>query len=153
MKPSADQKVRIAAIDVRGSGNDGPGIRSIVFFQGCDRAVKCPGCHNPSSHAMDGGKLMCVGDVVARLEVSPLRRVTISGGEPLAQPEALEALLSLLKKDGFDIALYTWRKSGEVPKRILKHLDYLKTGEFQVRLKTSTMPYVGSSNQRFNKVA
>lgn len=96
---------------------------------------------------------MCVGDVVARLEVSPLRRVTISGGEPLAQPEALEALLSLLKKDGFDIALYTWRKSGEVPKRILKHLDYLKTGEFQVRLKTSTMPYVGSSNQRFNKVA
>lgn len=148
-----DVKIRIAAINVCGSCNDGPGVRSLVFFQGCDRVEKCRGCHNPTSHAMDGGKEMSVGEVVARLKESPLRRVTISGGEALAQPEALEALVILLKKEGYDIALYTWRARQDVPKGILRYLDYLKTGEFRVALKTSTLPYVGSSNQHFEKVA
>lgn len=153
MNAHSQQRIRVAAIETRGSCCDGPGVRAIVFMQGCDRTVKCPGCQNPSSHSMSGGTLMTVGDVVSRLVKSPLRRVTISGGEPLAQREALRELLKALKSKGFDIALYTWREAEQVPADILANADWLKTGPFVNALKTATTPFVGSKNQVFMKVA
>lgn len=146
-------KLRIQMIDLKGSVADGPGMRSVVFFQGCDRKVKCPGCHNGKAQDIAGGKLMSVRDVVKILKTSPFRRVTLSGGEPLAQREGLEDLVKALKDERFEIALYTWRDEKEVPSSVLRHIDYLKTGEFVLGRKSSTIPYVGSSNQVFKKVA
>lgn len=144
-------KVRIHGIDVKGSAADGPGVRSVVFFQGCHR--RCPGCHNPETWSACGGRETTVGAIEDQLLTLSSRRVTISGGEPLEQPVALHALVERLSEDGFDIALYTGGSSEEVPKDVIKHLKYLKTGSFVQDLKTSTKPFVGSSNQDFRKVA
>ena len=56
--------VRIARI-YHGSVVDGPGRRSVVQFQGCDRS--CPACYIPDTHARDGGALLAVREVLAAL--------------------------------------------------------------------------------------
>ena len=145
--------LRVNRIDLNGSVADGPGLRTVVFFQGCDRKVKCAHCHNPSSHLMSGGEEMSISVVVDKLLTSPLRSVTLSGGEPLAQREGLLALVKVLKAKGFNIALYTWRQRDQVPQDILDSIDWLKVGEFRMDLKTSVQPFVGSSNQQFLYVA
>ena len=61
--------------------------------------------------------------------------------------------LDALKAQGFEVALYTWRQKHQMPDEILRNIDWLKTGEYREELKTSTSAYVGSSNQRFLKVA
>ena len=56
-------KLRISGI-VPESIVDGPGIRFTVFTQGCPH--HCPGCHNPQTHAFDGGRLVDVADLAAQ---------------------------------------------------------------------------------------
>ena len=73
---------------------DGPGIRAVVFFQGCPR--HCEGCHNPSTLPFEGGMEYTpedlAQDVIKRL--TPLHRgITLSGGDPLAQAESGWCLL------------------------------------------------------------
>lgn len=147
------ETLRVNSLDLNGSVADGPGVRLVVFLQGCDRRVKCAHCHNPATHSMEGGVVMTVGGIVAELMKSPIRKVTVSGGEPLAQAEGLLSLLDALKANGFDVALYTWRQKAQVPPEILGRINWLKVGEFRDDLKTSTMAFVGSSNQRFMQVA
>lgn len=139
-------KIAVNSIDVRGSIADGPGIRVVVFLQGCER--RCDGCHNPSTWDRNAGEMMEV-ESLARLikEHAVNGRVTISGGEPLLQCEAVLELMSYL--NGFDVALYTSYELEEVPKTLLDRLCYIKVGRFIKELTCSTMAYVGSRNQRF----
>lgn len=146
--------LRVHAIDVSGSTSDGPGVRALVFLQGCVR--HCPGCHNRATWALDGGKAMKVDEVVAIICASHINRVTISGGEPLLQPKGVMALVREFKAKGVDdICLYTGFSAGEVPNYILESLkgQWLKTGEFRLSEKTTTQPFVGSRNQDFRRVA
>jgi len=93
---------------------DGPGIRYVVFFQGCP--LRCIFCHNPDSWAFGQGSEMSVDEVVDK--ILPLRPfyqkggITLSGGEPLAQPEFAAALLRRLKEEGFHTAVDT---AGSIP--------------------------------------
>ena len=80
---------------------------------------------------------------------SRTKRITISGGEPLLQKDALLLLLEFLKQESFDIALYTGYEAKDVPINIKKKIDYLKTGEYIHDLRTTTEPYIGSVNQKF----
>ena len=128
---------------------DGPGIRSLVFFQGCD--IHCPGCQNKSTWDIKKGQLVEVSDLIYEIKRNVRnKKVTITGGEPMLQKEALLELLKGL--DGFDIVLYTGHSRDCIPLEILERITYLKSDPFVERLKTSVMPYVGSSNQRFEKV-
>lgn len=140
--------IRIHCIDDRGSVCDGPGIRTVVFLQGCLR--HCPGCHNPSTWDTEGGFEMDEANLVHKLvQCSPTKRVTISGGEPLLQAHALETLITLLKQADFDVALYTAFQKQDVPLSILQQLNHLKTGPYIEALRTTVVPYVGSKNQQF----
>ena len=66
---------------------DGPGYRVSVFTQGCPH--HCPGCHNPESHAPEGGTLWTLNDVEKKFTGNPLLTgITLSGGEPFAQAGA-----------------------------------------------------------------
>lgn len=93
---------------------DGPGIRYVVFTQGCP--LKCLYCHNPDSWLFTGGKEADSEDVVA--EILTYRNfiksggVTISGGEPLMQPEFVADILNRLKKENIHTAVDT---AGSVP--------------------------------------
>ncbi|GCA62250.1 ribonucleoside-triphosphate reductase activating, anaerobic [Kipferlia bialata] len=140
--------VRVSGIKYDGSIADGPGMRTVVFLQGCDK--RCKGCHNPETWDPKGGVAYSVqglaDEIMARSE---FRRVTISGGEPLLQPEAVLALIRTLKDKGYDVCVYTGRHRSCVPQDIEDAADYLKVGEFMEELKTSVIPYMGSSNQEF----
>ena len=66
---------------------DGPGLRYSVFVQGCPH--HCPGCHNPESHDFAAGKIKDTADLLRPMQQNPLLDgLTLSGGEPMCQPEA-----------------------------------------------------------------
>lgn len=120
---------RIHSIETMGL-LDGPGIRTIIFLQGCP--LRCTYCHNPDSQSMFSNTHMTPEDVLvtARKYKSYYDRtgggVTFSGGEPLLQGEFLLETLKLLKAEGFNTAIDT---SGYGDKRyykeILKYTDVL----------------------------
>lgn len=118
---------RIHSIETMGL-LDGPGIRTIIFLQGCP--LRCTYCHNPDSQSMFSNTHMTPEDILitARKYKSYYDRtgggITFSGGEPLLQGEFLLETLKLLKSEGFNTAIDT---SGYGDKRyykdILKYTD------------------------------
>ena len=138
--------IRVNSLSFSGSVADGPGVRSILFLQGCD--VHCPGCHSPSTWDPSGGLEMDIEDLFIEIKTHCTnKKLTISGGEPLFQKEALTQLVN--KLDGFDLCLYTSHDMKDVPASILKRLSYIKTGPFVQTQRTTTLPFRGSTNQQF----
>ncbi len=89
---------------------DGPGVRTVFFFQGCP--LKCSYCHNPDSQSFKGGKTYSVDDIVNFAKrYKPYYKdtggVTFSGGEALMQGEFLLETMKALKAEGIHIALDT----------------------------------------------
>jgi pyruvate formate lyase activating enzyme len=90
---------------------DGPGIRFVLFLSGCP--LRCLYCHNPDTWRMRGGTLRDTADVLSEIDgyAGFIRRagggVTISGGEPLMQPQFLQSLLTGLRERGLHTALDT----------------------------------------------
>lgn len=100
---------RIHSIQTLGT-LDGPGVRFVLFMQGCP--LRCACCHNPDTWDMEKGKAMTAGEVFDKI----LRcksyygtdgGVTVSGGEPLCQPEFVKALFELCKNEGINTCLDT----------------------------------------------
>lgn len=131
---------------------DGLGIRVTAFLQGCPR--HCEGCHNPKLLPMEGGTELPEEEFAALLleKVSPLHRgITFSGGDPLAQPEALYSVISLLKQKipHLDIWVYTGYIFEEIKDwPVLKVIDILVDGPFILQEKSFSLPFRGSTNQR-----
>lgn len=88
---------------------DGPGVRFVVFFQGCP--IRCRFCHNPDTWQFGTGKEVTVEELLAEYDSYKefLRSggITATGGEPLAQPEFLAELFSQAKKAGIHTCLDT----------------------------------------------
>lgn len=144
-------KVVINSIRYNNSHVDGPGIRTVLFMQGCD--IHCKGCQNQSTWDITKGHEVSIDDLVNELERHCFnKKITISGGEPLLQKASLIELIDKLSKRNFDIALYTGHVKDEVPKEIIKQVKYLKTGSFVESLKTTVKPFVGSENQIFEEI-
>lgn len=88
--------VKINKICIDCSLVDGPGLRTLVFFQGCD--LRCPFCQNKAIWGLKGGQDIEVDELVKILESRCVtRKITITGGEPLMQVEALKELVRKLK--------------------------------------------------------
>ena len=90
--------------------SDGYGLRYAIYFAGC--AHRCPGCHNPESHDPRRGEPLTVEraeTICAAIAANPiLDGVTLSGGDPLLQPEAMAAFLRLVKeRTGQNVWCYT----------------------------------------------
>lgn len=98
---------------------DGPGIRYVIFVQGCP--LRCLFCHNPDSWNLKDGKTVCSEDLVKNIleyrNFIEKGGVTISGGEPLFQPEFVSDILDLCRKNNLHTALDT---AGSVPIEISK---------------------------------
>ena len=129
---------------------DGLGYRTVLFLQGCD--LQCIGCQNKSTWDLTKGIKKDIKVLAQELREKCFnKKLTISGGEPLMQAGALRELLEELKD--FDLCLYTGHELNEVPQSILTYLKYIKVGRFVQELRTTTKPFVGSSNQRFMEVS
>lgn len=143
--------MRVAAV-LRESIVDGPGIRTVIFFQGCPR--HCPGCHNPSTLPFDGGTQYSVealaDEVIANL--TPIHRgITLSGGDPLAQKDELLQFVLLMKKRLPDLNIwcytgYVFEEVKDYP--VLQYLDVLVDGPFVMAQRDLNLPFRGSANQR-----
>jgi anaerobic ribonucleoside-triphosphate reductase activating protein len=141
---------------IRESIVDGPGIRFVVFAQGCPH--HCEGCHNPQTWPFEGGKEAAVRDIMDEVKKNPLLSgVTLSGGEPFCQPEGMAELAAAAHAHGLDVIAYTGylyedllqmaKASPEIMK-FLKQLDVLVDGPFITALKSYELKFKGSSNQR-----
>ena len=103
------QTGRISSFETFGT-LDGPGVRFVVFMQGCP--LKCGCCHNPETQSIIGGRVYTVGEVFSRVlkyreYFGDTGGVTISGGEPLLQTDFCIALFSLCKQNGITTCLDT----------------------------------------------
>lgn len=144
-------EMRINSIDYSGSIVDGPGIRTVLYLQGCHQ--HCEGCHNPGTWDINGGKKVTIDSLVEEiLDKSMTKKITISGGEPLLQVEAVLELSKKLKSKNFNITLYTGYELEHVPNEILEYLDYIKVGRYEKDKRSTTVDYIGSTNQRFIKL-
>lgn len=145
---SDKMEIRINSVDYRGSIVDGPGIRTVLYIQGCEQ--RCEGCHNPNTWNIDGGKKVTIDSMVDEIvRNSMTKKITISGGEPLLQVNALLELILKLKSKNFNVALYTGYEIEDVAKELLKYLDYIKVGRYEKEKRCTTVDYIGSINQKF----
>ncbi len=88
---------------------DGPGIRLVVFLQGCP--LRCAYCHNPDTWEMGGGDSMTVEDILSlyRKNRSFYQKggITVTGGEPLVQAEFVKELFTACRAEGIHTCLDT----------------------------------------------
>ena len=131
---------------------DGPGIRYVLFTQGCPHG--CPGCHNPQTHDFAGGTEVQVSDLLADILKRPyVKAVTLSGGEPFCQPAPLAQLAAALKDKGFHLMCYSGYTFEELlqleeARPLLEQLDLLVDGRFVESRKNIELRFRGSDNQR-----
>ncbi|AEG14547.1 anaerobic ribonucleoside-triphosphate reductase activating protein [Desulfofundulus kuznetsovii DSM 6115] len=133
---------------------DGPGLRDVVFVQGCPH--RCAGCQNPGSWDFGGGTEVDIANVLVSLPSSPLvSGITFSGGEPFCQAAALVEVARQVKARGLDIWVYTgytWEELLAHPdpavKRLLVLADVVIDGRFVQAEADLSLPFRGSRNQR-----
>ena len=129
---------------------DGPGLRLAVFVQGCSR--NCDGCHNPDSQPYEGGTFWSVDDVLAK--VTPITQgITLTGGEPFDQARPCWEIARSAHEKGLNVWAYTGYRFEELcdnadRHRLLAEADVLVDGEFDKKLKSHSLKWRGSSNQR-----
>ena len=145
-----DSKIEFAKI-ISTSCDDGPGVRTVLFLQGCSKG--CIGCHNEAINSHGEGHFILIEDLVEIIITRcHNKKLTISGGEPLEQLSSLLILLKKLKKLKFDICLYTGWDLKQIPQVILNLLDYVKVGDFKKNLSNEPLHFVGSSNQKMYRL-
>lgn len=88
---------------------DGPGVRFVVFFQGCP--MRCQYCHNPDTWQIADGREMQTDEILSRMERNlafyRTGGITATGGEPMLQMEFLTELFAGAKEHGIHTCLDT----------------------------------------------
>lgn len=144
--------INIANIKHRSRVN-GPGLRSVVWVQGC--TLKCPGCFNSHTHAHKVVKLFDPVELGQTLiEIADTEGVTISGGEPFQQAAACAFLAETLQKASRSVMVFTGYPYDRIEnstdtsiKAFLNHIDLLVAGPFMQKL-LCREPLRASRNQR-----
>lgn len=130
----------------------GPGQRIGIWFQGC--SIHCPGCISADTWATNTGQTT-IESVLAHLFpwLSSAEGITVSGGEPFDQPEALIALLAALRqKTLVDILVYSGYPAEQLTENLEKAtglIDALISDPFELGAAHS-QPLRGSDNQRLH---
>ena len=143
--------IRIAGT-VNDSIVDGPGFRFTVFTQGCLR--NCPGCHNPDTHDVNGGREVAIESLIDEMRKNALLDgLTLSGGEPFLQPEPCARLASAARGMGLSVWAYSGYtfeqlRTEEDKAKLLEMCDVLVDGPFLLAQRTLERRFRGSKNQR-----
>ena len=146
---------------VKESVVDGPGIRMVIFTQGCPHL--CVGCHNPQTHSFEDGEKHDTTAIIDEYwRHRYLHGLTISGGEPFSQAEACAELATACRAADRNIITYTgytWEdllhmsESNPAVRKLLINTDILVDGRFVESQKNLDLPFRGSENQRVIDVA
>lgn len=146
--------MKISVLKVVGNtAADGPGLRTSVYLAGCGH--HCPGCHNPQSWDINNGTWVEIDDLVEEIESYGNKKVTITGGDPYYQEEALVFLLSKLYTKDYNVWVYTGYKyypdlafNSGAKGGSLRYIDGLVDGPFIQELRDTSLRFRGSSNQK-----
>jgi anaerobic ribonucleoside-triphosphate reductase activating protein len=148
---------------------NGPGLRAVVFFQGC--TLGCPGCWNPEMQPFRGAEVTVdavVQEVLQAHAEHALEGVTFSGGEPMQQAESLLRLIQCLRRQAPELSFgmfsgyaehelakgryWIWHNgsSQQLRKRLWQeiraYLDFAILGRFS-QAQPSSLPLRASRNQ------
>ena len=153
--------IRLAADLQSDSIVDGPGLRTVIWTQGCGH--HCRGCQNPQTWDFEGGGLVPIDMVLEAIdELEYQSGITFSGGDPMYQPEACNIIADYCKKKGYNIWCYTGFTFEQVMKmaevkpiylEFLKKIDILVDGKFKLKERNLSLLFRGSSNQRLIDVS
>ncbi len=136
---------------VEGTSVDGPGLRTSIYMAGCNH--HCPGCHNPASWNPQGGEERSLDELMQVIAYNEAP-VTLSGGDPLQQPDGTRDLISRIKHElGYNVWCYTgytWEEIVNDPKlfKVVQELDVLVDGPFKMAERDISLRFRGSRNQR-----
>ncbi len=130
---------------------DGPGVRFVVFFQGCP--LRCSCCHNPDTWDHNGGKEISASEIVSKAlrfrdYFGKEGGITLSGGEPLVQSDFAKEIFSLCKNEGINTCLDTSgcilndsvKKLLDLTDRVLLDIKYTNNDDY--------IKYVGCSIEK-----
>jgi len=134
---------------------DGPGLRYVIFTQGCPHG--CIECQNPDSWDVNAGEEFTVKQIIRLIKKlkKTIQGITFSGGEPFLQAAELTLVADAARNIGLDVVTYTGytyeqiiadNNSGKTA--LLYASDILIDGRYMYKLKTAGLPFRGSSNQR-----
>lgn len=140
---------------IRGTTVDGPGFRTSIYLSGCSH--NCQGCHNPQSWDAGNGVDMTIDEIMDVVKEEDFD-VTLSGGDPLHDPDWLKSLLLKLKENKRNVWLYTgytWEEILDNPKlkEVVALSDVVVDGKFDEKLRDTDLKFRGSRNQRIIEVA
>jgi len=148
--------IRLAADLQTDSIVDGPGLRAVLWTQGCSH--HCEGCQNPQTWDFEGGGMVPISMVKEAIdELEYQSGLTLSGGDPMFQPEAISEIIKYAKTKDLNIWLYTgftyeeiikMSKRKKVYKNILENIDVLVDGKFILAERDLSLLFRGSRNQR-----
>lgn len=146
-------KIRLSSSLQLDSLVDGEGLRMVLWCQGCD--LNCPGCHNPETHDIYGGKEYEIEEIKKQLykNKDKYNGLTLSGGHPFLQIDACSEIADYCHEIGLNVWIYTGYTYEHIIKdkkltKLLRKCDILVDGAFVLDLRTVTLPFRGSSNQR-----
>jgi anaerobic ribonucleoside-triphosphate reductase activating protein len=149
---------------------NGPGRRTVVWFQGC--SLHCPSCWNIATHSRDSGTRTSSAELVSRVLEARSRYgidgITLSGGEPVHQIDSVIKLLVLLRREAPDLSaglftgytereldhgqFETYTESNEISRKtswrnLHQLLDFAVFGRFNQH-QPSSEAMIGSRNQQ-----
>lgn len=149
------EQIHLASV-INESIVDGPGMRFVLFTQGCPH--RCPGCHNPQTHLSVGGTFMAIDTILDRYQAHPsCRGITLSGGEPFIQAGTLAKIARAIHEIQGDVITYTGYRLEHLQQlaktnadilALLNETDLLIDGPYVEAKRSLEVPFVGSLNQR-----
>jgi len=149
--------IRLASDLQNDSIVDGPGLRTVIWTQGCDH--NCKGCHNPTTHDFKSGILVNVEEVCNEISNTLPSGITFSGGDPMYQPKACAMIAKFAKEKGINVWCYTgftYEKlvsmNNKLINEFLENIDILVDGPFILEERNLDLLFRGSNNQRLINV-
>lgn len=135
---------------IEGTSVDGPGLRTSIYFAGCDH--RCAGCHNPGTWSHDAGRDYTLAELTEIIREARFN-VTLTGGDPVYQAHSLKPLIEAIRAMGLTVWLYTgftYEELLDMPevKDFLTLIETVVDGPFILERRTTELPFRGSDNQR-----
>jgi len=140
------------------TSSEGPGDRFAIWMQGCLK--RCPGCCNPGMLEIAPHNILSCAELVSILikakKLYDIEGITILGGEPFIQARGLSHLAEQCRNNDLTVMAFTGYTQTELSafnlpgtSRLLKHIDVLVDGSFQLDNPEVKRNWVGSANQKF----
>ena len=130
----------------------GPGKRLLLYLKGC--SLHCDGCINPHLWPFEGGTLIATKELLEICEKERVCGITLHGGEPLDQADALLDFVQSAKRKALTVILFTGYTKKELHNAqvtVWNISDLVVAGRFQKDKRNVNLQFRGSTNQRIYK--